>query len=390
MPERTGYDRILMIPALILVVFGIVMVYSSSNLIAIRRYGTSFYFLKNQIVWAVTGITGMLVAMNFDYKILRRLSLPMIIISVLLLIAVLIPHIGTEVNGAKRWIRFIGLSFQPSELAKLTIIITISAYISKRANRMEDFVYGFLPPVVLLGLFQMLIMLQPDMGTAIAMGVMVLTLLFIGGVRIPHIFSLTIPLIPFIVNVLFNAGYRKKRLIAFIDPWSDPTGAGFQVIQSLLALGSGGLFGLGLGEGKQKLFFLPEPHTDFIYSLIGEELGFVGASLVIFLYLLILWRGVRIAIRIDDPFGRSLATGLTFMIGIQALINLGVVTGLLPPKGLPLPFVSFGGTALLMNMVGLGILLNISRNINKVSLPKSSARGWVKPEFRGERGPVEP
>jgi cell division protein FtsW len=390
MPERTGYDRILMIPALILVVFGIVMVYSSSNLIAIRRYGASFYFLKNQIIWAVTGITGMLVAMNFDYKRLRRLSLPMIIISVLLLIAVLIPHIGTEVNGAKRWVRFIGLSFQPSELAKLTMIITISAYIAKRANRMEDFVYGFFPPVVLLGLFQMLIMLQPDMGTAIAMGVMVLTLLFIGGVRIPHILSLTIPLIPFIVKILFNAGYRKKRLIAFIDPWSDPTGAGFQVIQSLLALGSGGLFGLGLGEGKQKLFFLPEPHTDFIYSLIGEELGFVGASLVIFLYLLILWRGVRIAIRIDDPFGRSLATGLTFMIGIQALINLGVVTGLLPPKGLPLPFVSFGGTALLMNMVGLGILLNISRNINKVSLPKSSTRGWAKPEFRGERGPVEP
>lgn len=383
MPEKSGYDRILMIVALILVVFGIVMVYSSSNMIALKRYGTSFYFLKKQIIWALIGMIGMLVAKDLDYRKLKKLSFPLIIISLLTLILVLIPIIGEEVNGARRWIRFAGLSFQPSELAKLTLIISIAAYIAKRVDRMNDFVYGFFPPVVILGIFQILIMLQPDMGTAISIGVMVMTLLFIGGVKISHILSLGIFLIPFIAKILFDAGYRKKRLLAFIDPWSDPAGAGFQVTQSFLALGSGGLFGLGLGEGKQKLFFLPEPHTDFIYSLIGEELGFLGASLIVFLYLIILWRGIRISIRTEEIFGRLLASGLTVMIGIQAMVNLGVVTGLLPPKGLPLPFVSFGGSALLVNMVALGILLNISKNIDVVSFKKET---YVRRDSKETRG----
>jgi len=367
MPEKSRYDRILMASVLLLVIIGIIMIYSSSTVIAMERYGTPFYFLRNQTIWALIGIIGMLIAKNFDYQRLKGLSLPLVIISGLLLILVLVPNIGIEVNGSKRWFRFIGLSFQPSELAKLTLIISISAYMSKMSGRMEDFVYGFFPPVFLLAVFQILIMLQPDIGTAIALGIIVLTLLFIGGVRVPHILSLGIILIPFLIKFLFNAGYRKKRLIAFLDPWSDPTGAGFQVIQSLLALGSGGLFGLGLGRGKQKLFFLPEPHTDFIYSLIGEELGFVGVFSVILLFLIILWRGTRIAMRVDDTFGRYLAIGITLMIGIQALINLGVVTGLLPTKGIPLPFVSFGGSSLLINMVAIGILLNISKGIS----PKS-------------------
>lgn len=385
MHERSGYDRILMISALILVVLGIVMIYSSSAFIAMQRYNTPFYFLRNQVVWAVIGIIGMVVAKNFDYKKLKSLSLPLIVISVLLLIIVLIPNIGKEVNGARRWLRVLGFSFQPSELAKLTLIISISAYIAKRSDRMGDFVYGFFPPVVLLGAFQIPIIFQPDIGTALGLGIMVITLLYIGGVKVPHILSLGISLIPFIVKIVFNEGYRKKRLIAFIDPWSDPTGAGFQVIQSSLALGSGGIFGLGLGEGKQKLFFLPEPHTDFIYSLIGEELGFLGASLVIFLYLIILWRGTRIAVRTEDLFGRFLAMGLTIMIGVQAMMNLGVASGLLPPKGLPLPFVSFGGSSLLINMIALGILLNISKSINTISLAQSSSikrESWVKSKSR--------
>lgn len=371
MPEKSGYDRILMISALILVFLGIVMIYSSSTVIAMERYGTPFYFLRNQTIWVLIGIIGMVVAKNFDYQKLKKFSLPLLIISGLLLILVLIPGIGIEVNGARRWLRFIGLSFQPSELAKLSLIISISAYIAKMARRMEDFVYGFFPPVFLLVIFQILIMLQPDMGTAIALGFMVLTLLFIGGVKVPHLLSLGIVLIPFLIKFVFNSGYRRKRLIAFLDPWSDPTGAGFQVTQSYLALGSGGLFGLGLGKGKQKLFFLPEPHTDFIYSLIGEELGFIGVFSVILLFLILLWRGTRIALRANDPFGRYLATGLTLMIGIQALINLGVVTGLLPTKGIPLPFVSFGGSSLLINMIALGILLNISKRI----CPKSKKTG---------------
>lgn len=385
MHERSGYDRILMISVLILVVLGIVMIYSSSAFIAMQRYNTPFYFLRNQVLWAVIGMIGMVVAKNFDYKNLKSLSLPLIVISVLLLIIVLIPNIGKEVNGARRWIRVLGLSFQPSELAKLTLIISISAYIAKRVGRMDDFVYGFFPPVVLLGAFQIPIIFQPDIGTALGLGIMVITLLYIGGVKVHHILSLGILLIPIIVKIVFNEGYRKKRLIAFIDPWSDPTGAGFQVIQSSLALGSGGIFGLGLGEGKQKLFFLPEPHTDFIYSLIGEELGFFGASLVVLLYLIILWRGTRIAVRTEDLFGRFLAMGLTIMIGVQAMMNLGVASGLLPPKGLPLPFVSFGGSSLLINMIALGILLNISKSINTISLAQSSTikrKSWVRSKGR--------
>jgi cell division protein FtsW len=367
-----------MISALMLVVLGIIMIYSSSAVIAMQRYGNPFYFLRNQIIWVAIGIIGMLIAKKLDYKILKRLSLPLIIFSVILLILVLIPGIGTEVNGSRRWFRFIGLSFQPSELAKLTLIISISAYIAKRAGRMDDFVYGFFPPVVLLGAFQILIMLQPDMGTAIALGVMVLTLLFISGVKVPHILSLGVVLVPFIIKFAFNVGYRRRRILAFLDPWSDPTGAGFQVVQSFLALGSGGLLGVGLGQGKQKLFFLPEPHTDFIYSLIGEELGFLGCGAVILFFLVIIWRGTRIALRTDDPFGRYLAMGITLMIGIQALINLGVVTGMLPTKGLPLPFVSFGGSSLLINMVALGILLNISKRINPKSIIKKGQGGTVR------------
>lgn len=364
MPERSGYDRILMLSALILVVIGIIMIYSSSTIIAMQRYGTPFYFLRNQVIWTVLGITGMMIFKSFDYLKLRRFLLPLLIISILILILVLIPGIGTEVNGSRRWIRVMGLSFQPSELAKLTLIISVSAYISRMAGRMDDFVYGFFPPVVLLGAFQIMIMLQPDMGTAIALGFIVVVLLFIGGVKVPHILSLGLILIPFLIKFVFNVGYRRRRIISFLDPWSDPTGAGFQVVQSFLALGSGGITGVGLGEGRQKLFFLPEPHTDFIYSLIGEELGFIGGMTVIFLFLIILWRGTRIALRTDEPFGRYLAIGITLMIGIQALINLGVVTGLLPTKGIPLPFVSFGGSSLLINMVSLGILLNISKKIN--------------------------
>lgn len=364
MPERAGYDRILMLSALILVVTGIIMIYSSSTIIAMQRYGTPFYFLRNQAIWALIGITGMLVLKNFNYLKLRKLWLPLLIASGLLLILVLIPGIGTEVNGSRRWIRVLGLSFQPSELVKLTLIIAVSAYIAKMAGRMDDFVYGFFPLVVLLGAFQIMIMLQPDMGTAITLGFIVIILLFIGGVRIPHIFSLGLILIPFLIKFVFNVGYRRRRIISFLDPWSDPTGAGFQIVQSFLALGSGGITGVGLGEGRQKLFFLPEPHTDFIYSLIGEELGFLGGMIVIFLFLIMLWRGTRIAMRTEEPFGRYLAIGITLMIGVQALINLGVVTGMLPTKGIPLPFVSFGGSSLLINMAALGILLNISKKMN--------------------------
>lgn len=361
MESGGGQDSILMVSALILIVLGIIMIYSSSTVIAMERHGTPFYFLKKQVIWAFLGVIALLLIKNLDYRRLKALALPLTIITGLLLILVLIPGIGTEVNGARRWLRPFGISFQPSELAKLAIVITTANYISKNAMKMEDFVYGFFPPVVLLGAFQILIILQPDMGTAIALALIVVTILFIGGVRVPHIFSLGLLLIPVFIKVISNIDYMMKRIKGFLDPWNDPTGAGFQLVQSYLALGSGGLFGKGLGEGRQKLFFLPEPHTDFIYSLIGEELGFLGAGVVILLYLIILWRGIRIAIRAEDLFGKTLASGLTFMIGIQVLINLGVVTGLLPTKGIPLPFVSFGGSSLLINMVALGILFNISK-----------------------------
>jgi cell division protein FtsW len=369
MSEHANEDRVLLVITLILLGIGIAMVYSASAVIALKKFDDPHFFLKKQILWAVLGGLGLYAAFRIDYHRLQPWALPILAVSLVLLLLVFLPPLGREIHGTRRWIQFAGLSFQPAELAKLALILYTASMLVKKGERIADFVYGFFPHVVLLGIFFFLIVLQPDLGSAVVLALLVLTLLFLGGSRPAHLLSLGVFLVPFLYQLISGVGYRWKRVLAFIDPWQDPTGAGFQIIQSFLALGSGGLLGSGPGEGKQKLFFLPEPHTDFIFALIGEEWGLIGGLVVIGLFLVILWRGTRIALRAPDPFGAYLAAGLTLMIALQALGNLAVVVGLVPTKGLPLPFVSFGGSALWVNLVGIGILLNVSRqSVGQASL----------------------
>ncbi len=342
----------------ILTAIGILMIYSSSAIPALKKMNDLFFFLKRQVIWAVIGIVMMIIVSRIDYKNWDRLFLPMFGLTILLLIFVLV--MGKEVNGARRWLRLGILSFQPAELAKLTIIIYMARIIAKKGERIKDFMNGFLPVMSVIGLFVMLIMIESDVGTAVTIGIIALSLLFAGGARLKHIMFLAVMLTPLMYTLVFNVGYRMQRLKTYWDPWKDPYNSGYQIIQSYLALGSGGLFGVGLGEGKQKLFFLPEAHTDFIFSILGEELGFAGGGAVIALFAALIYLGFVITLRAEDVFARYIALGITIMIGMQAVINISVVTGLLPTKGIPLPFVSFGGSSLLVNMMSIGILMNIA------------------------------
>ena len=342
----------------ILTAIGILMIYSSSAIPALKKMNDLFFFLKRQMIWAVIGIGMMIIVSKIDYRNWDRLFLMLFGLTILLLILVLI--IGKDVNGARRWLRLGILSFQPAELAKLTIIIYMARIIAKKGERIKDFMNGFLPVMSVIGLFVMLIMIEPDAGTAVTIGIIAMSLLFAGGARLKHIMFLAVMLTPLMYTLIFNAGYRMQRLKAYWDPWNDPYNSGYQIIQSYLALGSGGLFGVGLGEGKQKLFFLPEAHTDFIFSILGEELGFAGGAAVIGLFAVLIWLGFIISLRAEDTFAKYMALGITVMIGIQAVINISVVTGLLPTKGIPLPFMSFGGSSLLVNMMAIGILMNIA------------------------------
>lgn len=342
----------------ILTAIGILMIYSSSAIPALKRMNDLFFFLKRQMIWAVIGIVMMIIVSRIDYKNWDRLFLLIFGLTIFLLILVLI--MGKEVNGARRWLRLGILSFQPAELAKLTIIIYMARIIAKKGEKIKDFMNGFLPVMSVIGLVVMLIMIEPDVGTAVTIGIIALSLLFASGARLKHIMFLGIMLTPLMYTLIFNVGYRMQRLKTYWDPWKDPYNSGYQIIQSYLALGSGGLFGVGLGEGKQKLFFLPEAHTDFIFSILGEELGFAGGAAVIALFAALIWLGFVISLRAEGAFAKYTALGITIMIGMQAVINISVVTGLLPTKGIPLPFVSFGGSSLLVNMMSIGILMNIA------------------------------
>ncbi len=374
------YDHIILMATLALIGIGLAAIYSSSAVIAMNKYGNPYYFLRNQLMWVAIGLLGMFIGMRLNYTKLKGTTVFLLMFSLILLILVLIPGIGSEINGARRWLRAWSFSFQPIEIAKLSLIIYIAYYIERKEDVIRDFKYGFLPAIVVLTIFQILIMRQPDIGSAFVIGLCIIVLLFIAGARITHILTLALISLPYIYKILFSAGYRKKRIIAFLDPWNDSTGAGFQMVQSFLALGSGGLFGVGIGEGKQKLFYLPEPHTDFIFSLIGEELGFVGGITVILLFSLIIWRGLKIALGASDVFGMYLALGITIMIGGQALMNLGVVTGLLPTKGITLPFVSAGGSSLVVSMTAIGILLSVRRvalqKIQRFSCDQKGTAQW--------------
>ena len=365
MKGRFSFDFILLIVTLALVGFGIVMVYSTSAIMAGDRFQDPYYFLKKQAFFAGVGFLLMIFMMFFPHTILKRLAYPILIVSVLLLIAVLIPGVGYRAGGAMRWLKIQSVSFQPSEFAKLGLIVFLAYFLTKKEEKIRSFSFGFLPTVLLSGLVIILVAKEPDLGAALFLSAMVFLLLFVSGARVIYILGALLLAVPTIYTLMMNVGYRYKRLMSFIRPWEDPTGTSFQIIQSFLSFGSGGLFGLGLGEGRQKLFFLPAPHTDFIFSVIGEELGLVGAMVVVLLFFIFTVRGIQIGLSLDDRFSAYLALGITLMVSLQAVINMAVVLGLLPTKGLTLPFISYGGTSLITNMVGVGILLHFSTRVDR-------------------------
>ena len=362
MPRKLTPDLLLFGVVVALCSVGVVMVYSASAIIAADRFHDPFFFLKKQFFWAVLGFGCLWAAMRVDYRRLERLVVPLLAAAFVLLVLVLVPPFGQEINGTRRWFRGGPLSFQPVELAKFALVVYLAAFLARRREQMGSFTQGLLPPLMVAGLMAGLTIVQPDLGNSLALMILAVALAYLAGARAVHMLAIAAAALPALAVLIAWKPYRWRRMLAFVNPWDDPQGSGFQIIQSFLALGSGGWFGLGLGESKQKLFYLPEPYTDFIFAIIGEELGLVGAALILSLFALLIWRGLRIGLRAPDAFGGYLALGLTIMLATQTLVNIGVVTGALPTKGLPLPFVSFGGSALLMTMFSAGVLLNISQH----------------------------
>lgn len=339
------------------------MVFSSSA--AYTEHNDSFYFLKRQVLWCLLGTGLLLITKNLDYHKLHQYTYPIMIFTFLLLVVVMFPEFSKKVGGARRWLAFGGFSFQPSELAKFTLVLFIAKSLVKRADKLRSFAYGYLPNLIVLGFFFIPIFFQPDFGTVMVILAVTFTMFIIAGLRKKFLFLSILAIIPIVTLAILFAEYRTRRIIAFLNPWEDPSGVGFQVIQSFYAFGRGGFWGAGLGESSQKLYRLPEAHTDFIFSVIGEELGFVGTTAIVLLFLIFIWRGFLTAYQAKDPFGTHLATGLTLLIGLQAFINLGVASGLLPTKGLTLPFISMGGSSMLVTMLSVGVILNISEQTAK-------------------------
>lgn len=360
--KRVAMDHSLLIITIVLALVGLVMVFSASAVVAGDRFHDPGYFLKRQLAWLAFGFLLLHLASHIDYVWWKRLSIPLLGLTAVLLVMVLIPSLGVSAKGARRWLRLGPISVQPAEIAKLVAVMYLAAYLAKKEDRLTGFLSGLAPALLVIGVLGGLVLLEPDLGTVVVMGSVAIGLLFLGGARLSHLLSLGLCAVPAVLVLVLSSSYRRQRLMTFLAPWKDASDAGFQITQSFLAFGSGGLFGVGLGEGKQKLFFLPEAHTDFVLALVGEELGLVGTGVIILLFALFAIRGFQVAARARMPFGRYLGMGITLLIGVQALINACVVTGLVPTKGLTLPFVSYGGSSLVTCMFGVGILLNISRD----------------------------
>ncbi len=358
--NRLDYDFVLLIPALVLMGLGLVATYSASSYLASHEIGDAPHFLKRQAAFCLLGLLGMILAKNLPSAFYRRLVYPILLLSLALLVLVFVPPFSVKVGGASRWLRIAGLTFQPAELAKLSLVLYIAYSMAKKGPNMPVFSKGFLPHLLVAGTFMTLILLQPDLGTAIMIGCWLLIILFVGGVNPLHLLGLVLCSTPVLCWLVWRADYRLRRWWAFLNPWDDPQGLGFQIIHSFLAFGSGGIFGVGLGNSKQKLLYLPEPHTDFIFSIMAEELGLAGVTAIIALFAVLVLRGIKIGLNAPDLYTTFLALGISCFIGLQVLINMGVVTGLLPTKGLTLPLISYGGSSLVITLFGIGILLNIS------------------------------
>lgn len=347
-------DKLLLFTTLFLVIFGLIMILNVSIVEATRAFGDKFFFVRKQALWAVVGIAGMFLLSKTPYRIFEKFGIVIFIGAVFLLIGVLVPGVGTSVLGARRWIEIGPLVVQPSEFAKLALVIYLSLLLSKQRPLLS-----FLLPV---GLVTGLVMLQPDLGTAVIIGTVALALYFASGASLVY-FLMLVPVVSAAgLLLILTSPYRKARLLTFLNPNSDPLGASYHIRQVLIALGSGGLFGLGLGQSRQKYLFLPEPTTDSIFAIIAEELGFAGSALILGLLLFFVWRGFLIAMNTSDSFGRLLALGITSWIGVQAFVNLAAMVAVVPLTGVPLPFLSYGGSSLITVLLGVGILLNISRS----------------------------
>lgn len=365
--NRAHFDRPLLFAVLTLLVISVVMVYSSSSVVALTNYDDPAYFMKRQVLWVFLGLALMAVVMRADHRMFadRRAAAGFLVVSFLLLAATLIPGIGREINGARRWLRLGSLTLQPSEIAKFAVVVYLSYIISKKGGRIRDFANGLVPVFVVTGIFLAIMLLQPDFGAAVVIAGVMFIMLFAGGANLLHLGGVVLAALPLAYLVVAGAAYRMRRIFSFLNPWADPQGAGHQIIQSFLAFGSGGIFGRGLGEGRQKLLFLPERHSDFIYAVIGEELGLIGALAVLALFFVILWRGTRIALSVPEMSSKLLALGITLLICFQGCINMAVVTGILPTKGIVLPLVSYGGSSLVITLAAAGVLLNISREARR-------------------------
>ena len=360
--EKKSPDLWLFVTVIILMAIGICMVFSSSYIMAYKWYGDSYYFLKRQLIYAIIALAVFFIAIYTDYHYYKKITLPILILSIGLLSMVYIPSFGRTAGGASRWVKIGFFSFQPSEIAKFALILYMAESLTrKQLKDIKTFVRGVLPPLIIMFVMFLLILNEPDFSTSLIILGISFIMLFIGGTRIIQLYALIVAAIPLGILILSREEYRRTRLLSFLDPWKDPLDSGFHIIQSLLALGSGGVFGIGLAESKQKYFYLPDQHTDFIFSIIGEELGFIGTVVIIILFTIFLWRGFRIALDSSDQFGTLLAAGITSMIVFQSIINIGVVTKMIPTTGITLPFISYGGSSLIVNMFCAGILLNISR-----------------------------
>lgn len=343
-----------------LVIFGIIMVYSASAHLAARRYHNSFYFVQKQLAFAFFGFLAMIAFRFIPYQKFKKWVYWLLGVSLLTLILVLVPGIGSRLGGASRWFRLGGISFQPAEFSKLILVIFLAYSMTRHHEQMKDLKKGFLFHWAAAGIFIVLTLLEPDLGMAITLALITGIMLFVGGVRIKHLMLSIIPMIPLAYFLVWRVPYRRLRVLSYLDPWKDPLGSGFHLKHSFLAFGSGGFGGRGLGGSQQKLFYLPEPHTDFIFSIVGEEFGFIGVFIIASLYLILIIKCIQLAQKVKDLFGIYLVVGITVMIGFQALINILVVMGLLPTKGLTLPFMSYGGSSLLLNMICIGILMNLT------------------------------
>jgi cell division protein FtsW len=372
-------DPVLTAAIVALVGFGVVMVFSASSMFADERYGTPFYFLARQGIFAVLGLGLMLAMARFDYHRFRPLTYPILGVAVILLFVVVL-GLGRSAGGAARWIQLGPINVQPAEAAKVAVILWLAYSLSKKTEKIRSFQVGFLPHILVAGFLMLLCLKQPDFGSAVMIGLLTFVLLFAAGARLGYLLGGLLIAAPVIYLLVAMSPYRMRRIQAFLEPFEHRYGIGYQIAESLMSFGAGGATGVGLGDSKQKLLYLPEAHTDFISAIVGEELGFVGMLCLVAVFALVVVRGLRAAMRAPDEYGTYIAIGITFFVGAQAFTNLSVAMGMLPTKGLVLPFISYGGSALLVNCAAVGILLNVSRAREELEAPEADDEGEHEPE----------